>query len=72
MERQAAVLVRDDRGFSPASRLLPRSVRFLGAVGKAGRVCEFEVLTGNAAYQKGEHFYLTAEQARRAYFPPPV
>lgn len=72
MDPKATILVRRDKEFSSAARLLPRNVRFLGAVGKAGLMCEFEVLTGNAAYQKGEHFYLTAEQARRVYFPRPA
>ena len=31
---------------------------------------EFEVVVGNASYREGEHFYLTAEQARRAYSAP--
>ncbi len=69
MDRDAAILVREEKEFFAAARLLPRNVRFLGARGEAGATCEFEVVTGNAAYQKGEHFYLTIAQARRAYPP---
>jgi hypothetical protein len=29
---------------------------------------EFEVIAENAAYRKGERFYLTPSQAKRAYF----
>ncbi len=55
---------------------LPRSVCFRGGAfagndnprqPEAG-LCEFEVVAGNAAYSKGERFYLTWPQAERAYF----
>lgn len=55
-----------------ALRLLPKSVRLVerkarsAAASDAG-LCEFEVVTGNAAYKKGEHFYLTQAQADEAY-----
>jgi hypothetical protein len=29
---------------------------------------EFEVIAENAAYKRGERFYLTPAQAKRAYF----
>ena len=48
---------------------LPKNARRIGAAQPANLV-EFEVVTGNASYCEGEHFYLTAEQARRAYSPP--
>ena len=48
---------------------LPKNVRRVGAAHAANFV-EFVVVVGNASYCEGEHFYLTAEQARRAYpFP---
>ena len=54
-----------------ALALLPKTVRLLrGALQgaqAADALCEFEVLAGNAAYQKGEHFFLTPARARRAY-----
>jgi hypothetical protein len=46
--------------------LLPRSVRFLGAQGDDA-LCEFEVISGNAAYRIGERFYLTLAKAQKAY-----
>lgn len=46
--------------------LLPRNVRFLGAQG-ADSLCEFEVVSGNAAYREGERFYLTPANAQKAY-----
>lgn len=54
-------------------RLLPKSVRFVGPLSSLDApaspedLCEFEVLTGNAAYKQGEHFYLRRSRARRAY-----
>ena len=54
-------------------RLLPRFVRFVGpmssleAPASPEDLCEFEVLTGNAAYKQGEHFYLRRSKALRAY-----
>lgn len=71
MERNSALLVRD--GEQGASALLPKTVRLLreafgqGAQG-VDACCEFEVVAGNAAYQKGERFFLTPAQARRTYF----
>jgi len=56
-----------------ALRLLPRIVRFVGpmsvleAPASPEDLCEFEVLTGNAAYKRGEHFYLKRSKALRAY-----
>jgi hypothetical protein len=78
MDRDAAILLREERERFAVSRLLPKSVRLLRArkdgarsPAKGGKpadaMCEFEVVTGNAAYCKGEHFYLTPAQARRAY-----
>jgi hypothetical protein len=51
-----------------ARRLLPKSVRRVEreAAFESG-LCEFEVVTGNAAYKTGEHFYLTRAQADQAY-----
>ena len=59
-----------ESGHSAAVCLLPKSVRLVrraGAPVSPEELCEFEVLTGNAAYQKGERFYLTQAQARQAY-----
>ncbi len=51
---------------------LPKNVRRIG-VARTASLVEFEVVVGNASYREGEHFYLTAEQARRAYhFPKQV
>jgi hypothetical protein len=50
-------------------RRLPKNVRRVGAAFQPNLV-EFEVVVGNASYREGEHFYLTAEQARRAYSFP--
>jgi hypothetical protein len=58
------------------SNHLPRSVLLRGAPSarddKARRpatdMYEFEVIAENAAYRKGERFYLTPSQAKRAYF----
>ena len=70
MDRQPNIFVREavEHG---ALAILPKTVRLLrgalqGAQG-ADELCEFEVLAGNAAYQKGEHFFLTPARARRAY-----
>ena len=71
MDRPSNIFVREavEHG---ALALLPKTVRLLrgaftqGAQG-ADTLCEFEVLAGNAAYQKGERFLLTAARARRAY-----
>jgi hypothetical protein len=53
---------------------LPKNVRRVGAALQPNfPLLEFEVVVGNASYCEGEHFYLTAEQARRAYhFPKQV
>ena len=45
---------------------LPRLARRIGPPGPASLI-EFVVIAGNASYREGEHFFLTAEQARRAY-----
>jgi hypothetical protein len=68
MRSQAEILVREDaeRG---GLALLPKSVRLLGDARGVGGLYEFIVVDGNAAYSRGEHFFLTAAQARRAYFP---
>jgi hypothetical protein len=58
------------------SNHLPRSVllrgapsaRDTGAPRLAADMYEFEVIAENAAYRKGERFYLTPSQAERAYF----
>lgn len=58
------------------SNHLPRSVllrgspssREDGARRPAADMYEFEVIAENAAYRKGERFYLTPSQAKRAYF----
>jgi len=69
MASNERLIVLDEEALDAALRLLPRSVRFLGQTPAridAG-LCEFEVVSGNAAYKQGEHFYLTQAQARRAY-----
>jgi hypothetical protein len=53
----------DGAGFA----LLPRCVRLLAAPVEACAFCEFEVVSGNAAYREGERFYLTRAKAQRAY-----
>ncbi|PWB94578.1 hypothetical protein [Methylosinus sporium] len=53
----------DGAGFA----LLPRCVRLLTAPAEPLAFCEFEVVSGNAAYRAGERFYLTQAKARRAY-----
>ncbi|MGA8172521.1 MAG: hypothetical protein WB816_17055 [Methylocystis sp.] len=61
---------------SVGSNLLPKTVllrgefptRDAGAPQLAPGMYEFEVVTENAAYKKGERFYLTPSQAKRAYF----
>jgi hypothetical protein len=58
------------------SNHLPRSVVLRGAPSArdddarrpATEMYEFEVIAENAAYRKGERFYLTPSQAKRAYF----
>ena len=67
MDRQPNIFVREavEHG---ALALLPKTVRLLRGAQGADALCEFEVLAGNAAYQKGEHFFLTPARARRAYF----
>ena len=55
---------------------LPRSVLLRGAPSTRDTAAprppadmyEFEVIAENAAYRKGERFYLTPSQAKRAYF----
>lgn len=67
---------RDDQERDVSLNRLPKSVRFIGKGPAVARceprssnpMCEFEVLTGNASYREGEHFYLTPAQAKRAYF----
>jgi hypothetical protein len=61
------------KNFLPVSNFgvsgrLPRQARRVGPPGAA--LIEFVVIVGNASYREGEHFFLTAEQARRAYAPP--
>ncbi|WP_159726039.1 hypothetical protein [Methylosinus sp. Ce-a6] len=60
----------DGAGFA----LLPRSVRLLAWPREAcaRAFCEFEVVSGNAAYREGERFYLTRAKARRAYPSAPL
>jgi hypothetical protein len=58
----------DGAGFA----LLPRSVRLLAPPAEARAFCEFEVVTGNAAYREGERFYLTRAKAQRAYPAAPL
>lgn len=58
----------DETASDAARRLLPKSVRRVDqAAAFDAELCEFEVLTGNAAYKAGEHFYLTHAQAAQAY-----
>jgi hypothetical protein len=73
IDQGAGAIEFSERG-APLSRL-PKSVRMLGKWPAApdgapefgAPMYEFEVLTGNAAYRAGERFYLTADQAQRAY-----
>lgn len=58
----------DEGALDAARRLLPKSARLVARKAVAG-LWEFEVVTGNAAYKTGEHFYLTQAQADRAYRP---
>jgi len=59
----------DGAGFA----LLPRCVRLLASQEACVRTfCEFEVVSGNAAYREGERFYLTRAKARRAYPSAPL
>ena len=75
MDESARNGVREFKGQGLSLSRLPKKVRLLGEVpGKAdcllepsAGLFEFEVVTGNAAYKEGEHFYLTPAQARRAY-----
>ncbi len=71
MDRQPNIFVRETAEHGPLA-LLPKTVRLLsGTLLQAAQdpeaMCEFEVLAGNAAYQKGERFLLTPARARRAY-----
>ena len=80
IDQDAGNWVRDFKDQSAALSLLPKNVRFLGETprqsdrllqsldGLLDGLYEFEVVTGNAAYKEGERFYLTAAQAKRAYF----
>lgn len=69
MEALLTILEKDEgAGFA----LLPRSVRLLAAPQEARAFCEFEVVSGNAAYREGERFYLTQAKARRAYPSTPL
>lgn len=76
IDQDAGNWVRDFKDQSAALSLLPKNVRFLGETPRqSDRLLqslngfyEFEVVTGNAAYKEGERFYLTAAQAKRAYF----
>jgi hypothetical protein len=69
MMKGAAICEKDDEVRGADFGLLPRSVRFVGANGGAsvGGLCEFEVVSGNAAYREGERFYLTPAKAQKAY-----
>lgn len=71
MDRQSNIFVRETAEHG-ALALLPKTVRLLsgGLLQGAEAMCEFEVLAGNAAYQKGERFLLTPARARRAYSLP--
>lgn len=73
-----AILIKEEGELGAYLSRLPRSVRFLGtspgrpndaspAGARASGLCEFEVVSGNAAYREGERFYLTPAQAQRAY-----
>lgn len=71
MDRHAKIFVREAPEHG-ALALLPKTVRLLReALGEGAQgfdaMCEFEVVAGNAAYQKGERFFLTPAQAKRAY-----
>lgn len=70
MESLATFEKDDGAGFA----LLPRCVRLLARPQEAGApiFCEFEVVSGNAAYREGERFYLTRAKARRAYPSAPL
>ena len=65
-QRQTSRLAVSDCAGAGALGRLPKNVRRVGLAFQPGLV-EFEVVVGNASYCEGEHFYLTADQARRAY-----
>ncbi len=75
MERDGGAGTREFREQGASLRRLPKSVRFLGkwpadadcAPDRSSGMYEFEVVTGNAAYQEGERFYLTHGEAQRVY-----
>ena len=71
---QAATAMIQHKNTLPVSNFglsgrLPKQARRVGPAGPANLI-EFVVLVGNASYREGEHFFLTAEQARRAYAHP--
>jgi hypothetical protein len=63
-----AILEKADDAAGADLGLLPKSVRQLvpSADGAEG-LCEFEVVSGNAAFREGERFYLTPSKALKAY-----
>jgi hypothetical protein len=70
----ATAMIQQKNSLLPVSNFgvsgrLPRLARRVGPPGPSGLV-EFVVIVGNASYREGEHFFLTAEQARRAYAHP--
>jgi hypothetical protein len=75
IDQVAEIGIGEFAGQGASSSLLPKNVRFLGEAPTVTEdvsrpstgMCEFEVVTGNAAYREGERFYLTPAQARRAY-----
>jgi hypothetical protein len=71
-QQTARLSVPNRPGQGGAFGRLPKNVRRVGVALQPNFV-EFEVVVGNASYREGEHFYLSAEQARRAYsFPKQV
>ncbi len=67
---QAAAMTQQKNSLFPAlNGRLPKQARRVGPPGPAALI-EFVVIVGNASYREGEHFFLTAEQARRAYAHP--
>jgi hypothetical protein len=64
----AAMTQRTNSSLSNFNGRLPKQARRVSPPGAA--LIEFVVIVGNASYREGEHFYLTAEQARRAYAQP--
>jgi hypothetical protein len=65
---ERAILEKADGAEGADLGLLPKSVRLLAASGAgAEALCEFEVVSGNAAFREGERFYLTPSRALKAY-----